>query len=130
MLTFFVILAISIPVVYLVTRPADSAGIVPSARLIADFQVLLNKERSSANPDHMIYRYLWWDMPDNIEFVNRLLARGFWRDGFDFTNGRDRVWFECTSAMGWTAYRTNRQGKKTHLWLPAKFPQHFSNFLA
>jgi len=101
----------------------------PSQQLMEDFRKLLNKERSSLNPDHMVYRYLWWDMPENYEFVNRLLARGFWRDNFVFTNGKSVVWFERTSAMGWTAYRTDKNGRKSSLWLPDKFPQHFSSLL-
>lgn len=95
-------------------------------KTVTDFMVLLNKERQSVKPDHTIYRYLWWDMPDNYELVNRLVGRGYWRDGFDFTNGRDRIWLECTPAMGWTAYRMDKCGKRDSLWLPSKFPHQFS----
>ena len=130
MFTVVVVLLVGIAVVAVV-RSASGADTTPTPnqQLLDDFQKLLNKERSSTNPDHTIYRYLWWDMPENYEFVNRLIARGYWRSGFTFTNGRDSVWFECSPAMGWTAYRTTSRGKKVSLWLPAKFPQHFAAFL-
>lgn len=127
---FFALSAVAlIPFVAYCVFRREPQALKPSQQLLDDFRKLLDKERGSLNPDHMVYRYLWWDMPENYEFVNRLLARGFWRDNFVFTNGKSVVWFERTPAMGWTAYRTDKNGRKSSLWLPDKFPQQFSTLL-
>jgi len=100
----------------------------PSAdpAVLADLRKLVDKERAAAKPDPLIYRYCWYDMPENLELVNKLLARGYFRNAAgQFTNSRKTVWLECTEHMGWTAYCQDGQGRRKSCWLPAKFPQHF-----
>jgi len=114
-----------------VVRSARTTDVSASLnqQFLDDFQKLLNKERGSISPHPMVYRYLWWDMPENYESVNRLVAKGYWREGFNFTNGKDNIWFDYSHAVGWTAYRKDSKGRQSSLWLPARFPQHFSTFL-
>ena len=128
MLTFTFSMLLGIGLGWLCTRQTEKTQELPNSAL-SDLQQAIAKDRASAKPDHRLMKYYWYDLPENLEIVNRLLARGYWRNVLgQMTNGKKIVWLEHTEAMGWTAYVQGSRGKQP-CWKPEKFPEHLEALL-